>query len=54
MRDFLVQLNYDAWVLPALLLIPLAGALLLIVTGALSRDDGTLDSAPSARVIALV
>jgi NADH-quinone oxidoreductase subunit M len=54
MRDFLVQLNYDAWVLPALLLIPLAGALLLIVTGALSRDDGTLESAPSARLIALV
>src|SRR5665213_2955622 len=54
MRDFLTQLSYDAWVLPALLVIPLAGALLLIVTGSLSSDDGTLEAAPSARVIALV
>lgn len=54
MRDFLTQLSYDAWVLPALLVIPLAGALLLLVTGSLSSDDGTLEGAPSARVIALV
>ncbi|HXT47763.1 MAG TPA: NADH-quinone oxidoreductase subunit M [Gemmatimonadaceae bacterium] len=54
MRDFLTQMSYDAWVLPALLLIPLAGALLLLVTGALSSDDGTVESAPSARMIALV
>ena len=54
MRDFLTQVSYDAWILPALLLIPLAGALLLLVTGALSSDDGTLESAPSARAIALV
>ena len=54
MRDFLTQVSYDAWVLPALLLIPLAGALLLLITGSLSNDDGTVESAPSARVIALV
>jgi NADH-quinone oxidoreductase subunit M len=41
-------------VLPALLLIPLAGALFLLVTGALSSDDGTLEAAPSARWIALI
>ncbi len=54
MRDFLVQLNYDAWVLPALLLIPLAGALLLLLTGSLASDDGSLEGASSARVVALL
>ena len=54
MQDFLTQINYNAWILPALLLIPLAGALFLLVTGALAKDDGTLESVPSARWIALV
>jgi NADH-quinone oxidoreductase subunit M len=54
MHDFLVQINYDAWVLPALLLIPLAGALLLLVGGAFSSDDGSLEAAPGARWIALI
>ena len=27
MHDFLVQIHYNAWILPALLLLPLAGAL---------------------------
>jgi NADH-quinone oxidoreductase subunit M len=54
MHDFLVQIDYNAWVLPALLLIPLAGALLLLVTGAFSGDDGTLEEAPTARWIALI
>ncbi|HEV7706404.1 MAG TPA: NADH-quinone oxidoreductase subunit M [Gemmatimonadaceae bacterium] len=54
MQDFLTQINYNAWVLPALLLIPLAGALYLILTGALANDDGTLEAVPSARWIALV
>ncbi|MBA2684992.1 MAG: NADH-quinone oxidoreductase subunit M [Gemmatimonadaceae bacterium] len=54
MQDFLVQINYNAWILPALLLIPLAGALVLLVTGSLSSDDGTLEGAPSARMVALL
>src|SRR3569623_54143 len=54
MQDFLPQIDYNAWILPALLLLPLAGALLLLLMGALSRDDGTLDAAPSARWIALM
>ena len=54
MQEFLTQIDYNAWILPALLLLPLAGALLLLLMGALSRDDGTLDAAPSARWIALV
>src|SRR6195952_1273726 len=54
MQDFLTQINYNAWILPALLVLPLVGAVLLIVTGAFSDDDGTLDAAPSARWIALL
>ncbi len=54
MQDFLVQINYNAWILPALLLIPLAGAVLLLALGSFSSDDGTLEAAPSARMIALV
>jgi NADH-quinone oxidoreductase subunit M len=54
MHDFLVQIDYNAWVLPALLLIPLAGALLLLAIGAFSGDDGTLEAAPGARWIALI
>ena len=54
MQDFLTQISYNAWILPALLLIPLAGALVLLLTGSLSHDAGTLESAPSARVIALL
>ncbi len=51
MRELLTQLHYDAWVLPAILLIPLAGAAVILVAGALARDDGTLEQAPSARWI---
>jgi NADH-quinone oxidoreductase subunit M len=54
MQDFLTQIHYNAWILPALLLIPLAGALVLVGLGALARDDGTLESVPSARWIALL
>jgi NADH-quinone oxidoreductase subunit M len=54
MQDFLVQIDYNAWILPALLLIPLVGAVLLLILGSLSSDDGTLEGAPSARMIALV
>ncbi len=54
MHDFLVQINYNAWILPALLLIPIAGALALLATGSFSNDDGTLEAAPGARWVALL
>ena len=54
MRDFLVSIHYAAWVLPALLGIPLVGTLVLLVQSALSHDDGSLAGAPSARWIALI
>ena len=54
MQDFLAQIAYNAWILPALLIIPLVGALLLLVMGAFSSDDGTLEAARSARWIALL
>ena len=54
MHDFLVQINYNAWILPALLLIPIAGALVLLATGSFSNDDGTLEAAPGARWVALL
>ncbi len=54
MQDFLTRIDYNSWILPALLVIPLAGALLLLLTGSLSSDDGSLEGAPSARAIALV
>ena len=54
MHDFLVQINYNAWILPALLVIPIAGALLLLVTGSFSSDNGTLEAAPAARWVALL
>jgi NADH-quinone oxidoreductase subunit M len=54
MHELLTQIGYDAWVLPALLIIPLAGAALLLVQGVFASDDGTLATAPSARWIAFV
>ena len=54
MREFLGSIGYGGWVLPALLLIPLAGAALLVAQGLFARDDGTLEHAGSARWIALV
>jgi NADH-quinone oxidoreductase subunit M len=54
MREFLVSINYGAWVLPALLGIPLVGALLIVLQSALAADDGSLAAAPSARWIALI
>src|SRR5579872_6947939 len=54
MREFLVSIHYGAWVLPALLGIPLVGALLIVLQSAVAKDDGTLAAAPSARWIALI
>jgi NADH-quinone oxidoreductase subunit M len=54
MQDFLTQVNYNAWILPALLILPVAAAMLLLVMGSFATDDGTLEAAPSARMIALL
>ena len=54
MHDLLTSIGYDAWVLPALLLIPLAGALALVLQGLAARDDGALEHATSARGVAFV
>ena len=54
MREFLISSGYDTWVLPALLLIPLAGAAALLLLGAGARDDGGIEAAGSARWVALV
>src|ERR687886_765440 len=54
MREFLTSVGYNGWVLPALLLIPVAGALLILVHGALSRGDDTFATAGAERWIALV
>jgi hypothetical protein len=33
MREFLLSVGYDRWILPALLAIPLLGAALVLLTG---------------------
>jgi len=51
MRELLDSVGYNAWVLPALLLIPIAGAALLLLTG--SRESSDRDpGSGSARSIA--
>ncbi|HEX8716417.1 MAG TPA: NADH-quinone oxidoreductase subunit M [Gemmatimonadaceae bacterium] len=54
MHAFLASIGYNSWVLPALLVIPLAGALILVVQGAFASDDGGLAAAPAARWIAFI
>ncbi|HEY9514691.1 MAG TPA: NADH-quinone oxidoreductase subunit M [Gemmatimonadaceae bacterium] len=54
MLDLLTAIHYNAWVLPALLIIPLLGALVLLLQAAAAKDDGTLSAAPSARWVALI
>ena len=54
MREQLLSIGYDRWVLPALLLIPLAGAFLIWAIGWVSEDDGSIEQARSARWIALI
>jgi NADH-quinone oxidoreductase subunit M len=53
MRDFLGGIGYEQWVLPALLLIPIAGAILIYLAriGRGRADD--IANAGSARIIAL-
>src|SRR4051794_28824887 len=54
MREFLTSVNYHGWVLPALLVIPLVGALLILAHGVLSRGDDTIATAGAERWIALL
>jgi NADH-quinone oxidoreductase subunit M len=54
MREFLTSIGYNDWVLPALLIIPLAGAAMLLFMGTISNDDGTVEQAPSARWVAFL
>ena len=55
MEPFLAGIDYASWVLPALLLIPLAGTILIFVAriGSRGRPDD-IANARSARVIALI
>jgi NADH-quinone oxidoreductase subunit M len=55
MADFLKSINYDSWVLVALLLIPLAGALLIWADGAAKQSLADADAnAGRARMIAFL
>jgi NADH-quinone oxidoreductase subunit M len=46
MRDFLLSVGYDRWILPALLLIPVVGAV-IIGLGSVSGDGGPTPAAPA-------
>jgi NADH-quinone oxidoreductase subunit M len=39
MREFLLSVHYDYWILPALLILPLIGAVLVLVSGRASAGD---------------
>src|SRR5262249_634072 len=54
MREFLQSIGYDGWILPALLLIPLAGALLIWTIGWVSTHDASIAQVKSARWIAFL
>jgi NADH-quinone oxidoreductase subunit M len=51
MQAFLTSIGYNNWVLPALLIIPVAGALVLLALGQ-SSPEGSDDSNRTARIIA--
>ncbi|WP_439643297.1 complex I subunit 4 family protein [Gemmatimonas sp.] len=57
MRDFLLSLNFDRWVLPAMLLWPIVAALLVRVLGRdIARDESGVEApsgGPDARVLTL-
>ena len=54
MRDFLAGIGYGDWVLPALLVIPIAGAILIYVARIGRGRGDDIAAGGSARVIALV
>jgi len=39
MREFLLSIHYDYWILPALLILPLIGAVLVLVSGRATTGD---------------
>jgi NADH-quinone oxidoreductase subunit M len=57
MRDFLMSLNFDRWVLPAMLLWPIVAAVLVRVLGRdVARDESGVEApsgGPDARVLTL-
>ena len=55
MRDLLLSIGYDAWILPALLAIPIVGALLVLFTGrrgAEGEDEVASGAARGPRTLA--
>ena len=54
MREFLLSVGYDRWILPALLLIPLIGAIAVLLTprGAQGEDEVTSGKANAPRLLA--
>jgi len=53
MAAFLDSIGYNDWVLPALLIIPLVGALLVLLAPVRTATEGTAVESPAARQIAL-
>ena len=51
MKDFLMSIGYNNWVLPALLIIPVVGALLLLLLGSQTNTDDA-DNRKTARYLA--
>jgi len=50
MTDFLNGIHYNSWILPALLIIPLIGALLVWAQGAAHRDDADANAEPARQI----
>ena len=53
MASFLDSIGYNNWVLPALLIVPLVGSLLVLLAPVRTTTDGTGVESPAARHIAL-
>ena len=53
MTAFLDSIGFNGWILPALLLLPMAGALALLVQRSMSGDTGDEAAMRSSRTIAL-
>ena len=50
MTDFLNGIHYNSWILPALLIIPLVGALLVWAQGGAHRDDADANAEPARHI----
>ncbi|MEP6730372.1 MAG: NADH-quinone oxidoreductase subunit M [bacterium] len=49
MREFLLSVGYDRWILPALLVIPLLGALLVLLGGRQAEGEDEVESGAAKR-----